>query len=56
MPDETGQRFNNWLNDIYALMVNDTGEAMKKTQVIKVIRNEFSCVCSDRSKKSYIVG
>ena len=32
----------NRLNDISVPMVNDPGEAMKKTQVIKGISNEFA--------------
>ena len=35
MPDETGEQFLNRLNDICARMVNDPGEAMKKTQEIR---------------------
>ena len=43
MPDETGEQFLNRLNDICARMVNDPGEAMKKTQhVIKGISNEIA--------------
>ena len=42
MPDETVEQFINRLNDICARMVNDPGEAMKKTQVIKGICNEFA--------------
>lgn len=42
MPDETVEMFINRLNDICARVVNDPGEAMKKTQVIKGICNEFA--------------
>ena len=42
MPDETEEQFLNRLKDICARMVNDPGEAMKKTQVIKGISNEFA--------------
>ena len=42
MPDETMEQFLNRLNNSCARMVNDPGEAMKKTQVIKGISNEFA--------------
>ena len=42
LPDETVEQFINRLNDICGRMANDPGEAMKKTQVIKGICNEFA--------------
>ena len=39
MPDEIVKQLINRLNDF---MVNDLGDAMKKTQVIKGICNEFA--------------
>ena len=42
MPDETVEQLIFRLNDICARMVNDPGEAMMKTQVIKGICNEFA--------------
>ena len=51
MPDETVEQFINRLNDICARMVNDLGEAMKKTQVIKGICNEFAAFAQIEARR-----
>ena len=42
MPDKTVEQLINRLNEICARMVKDPREAMKKTQVVKSICNEFA--------------
>ena len=44
MPVETVEQFINLVNDINARIVNEPGEAMKKTQIIKGNCNEFGVV------------
>ena len=51
MPDETVEQFINRLNDICARMVNDPGEAMKKTQVINGICNEFAALVQIETRR-----
>ena len=42
------------LNDIRARMVNDLGEAMKKTQVIKGIHNKFAALTQIDSRRDML--
>ena len=51
MPDETVEQFINRLNNICACRVNDPGEAMEKTQVIKVICNEFAAFAQIEARR-----
>ena len=51
MPDETVEQFIIPLNDIRARIINDPGEAMKKTQVIKGICNEFAAFASIKARR-----
>ena len=50
MPDETVDQFINRLNDVCARK-NDPGEAMKKTQVIKGICNEFAAFAQIEARR-----
>ena len=56
MPDETVEQFIYRLNDICARMVNNTGEAMKKTQVIKGICNEFAAFAQIEARRDIRLG
>ena len=42
MPDETVEQFINRMNIVRACMVNNPGQALKKTRFIKGIHNEFA--------------
>ena len=52
MPDETVEHFINRLNNICARLVNDPREAMKKTQVIKGICNEFAAFAQIKARQN----
>ena len=51
MPDETVEQFATRTKDISAGMVNDPGEAMKKTQVINGICNNFAAFAQIEEKR-----
>jgi hypothetical protein len=51
MPHETVEQFINRINNICARMVKDPGDAMKKTQVVKGISNEFLNFCQIESRR-----
>ena len=51
MPGETIEQFLNRINEICARMVNDPGDAMKKTQVIKGVEPEYYSFANQEARK-----